>query len=313
MASINDDENNMDERRAADQQYEWVQEIDNEEPQIHQSTDSLGGFEVRLRPQNPSVIPRLQGPFTIVPEDNDTEMEISDVYVFPARLDEEDLFDGEDDDEARVPNGMPVPFTTICVATPDNQVSIAIDLEGVTGQWLPKKGKSAFGVPSSDATLLTLIDTLTLAEESVFASSNWPIFTPDVVHNYTLFLTTSKCVYSFSLNDWVNQLGSELMGSESVNPGLRTRLETHCENQVSTTNQVVEARQRTEILSAPTIIDDESVGYLLLSATSDAPYGVVFDRDHLEASTLASSATERTSSSPSSSKLATHQDIRGTC
>ncbi len=56
MATIAGEEADPDERRAADQQYEWVQEIDDEEP----LDDSQ---ETRLRPQNPSAIPRLQGPF----------------------------------------------------------------------------------------------------------------------------------------------------------------------------------------------------------------------------------------------------------
>ncbi|KIW62754.1 hypothetical protein PV04_10890 [Phialophora macrospora] len=305
IASINDGEADMDEKRAARQQYEWVQEIDNEEPEIYQSTGSLGQYEVRFRPQQPSAIPRLQGPFTVTPEDDDTEIEISDVYVFPARLDEEDLFDGEDEDGQDVPLGPPVPFTTICVATHENQVSFAIDLDGVTGQWLPKKGKGAFSVPSSDAKPLTLIDTVSLAEEARNVADNWPTFTPDIVYHHSLFLTTADHVYSFSLNDWITQLGAELAGSQPVDPGLQSRLRIRCQNSMSVTDKLINTSEPSEILSAPTVVDDESVGYLLLTSTGHGSYGVAFDRDYLGDSTFESLSTEPSfSPSRSNSQLA---------
>ncbi|KIX96468.1 uncharacterized protein Z520_07734 [Fonsecaea multimorphosa CBS 102226] len=297
MASINDDETDMDERRAADQQYEWVQEIDNEEPQIHQSIDSLGEFEIRYRPQNPSAIPRLQGPFTIVPEEDASEIEVSDIHVFPAKLDEQDLFDGEDYDEIDPGLVQPISFTTICVATPENQVWFAIDLDGVTGQWLPKKGKSAFGVPSSDATPLTLIDVVTLDGTTTDPATNWPVFTPDIAYNCSIFVTTQKHVYAVSLDDWVTQLGAELSGTEPVDLGLKTRLETRCQNQVCLTDKLIEVREPSEALSAPTTIDDTSLGYFLLTATSNAPYGVVFDQAPIGTSIVGPSTTDFTMSS----------------
>ncbi|KAH0833576.1 hypothetical protein AYO21_05254 [Fonsecaea monophora] len=297
MASINDDETDMDERRAADQQYEWVQEIDNEEPQIHKSTDSLGEFEVRFRPQNPSAIPRLQGPFTIVSDEDASEIEVSDIHVFPAKLDENDLFDGEDDDEIDENLVQPIPFTTICVATPESQVWLAIDLDGITGQWLPKKGKSAFGVPSSDATPLTLADVVMLDGSGANPAANWPVFTPDIASAYSIFVTTLTRVYSLSLNDWVTQLGVELSGTQPVDPGMRTRLETRCQNRVCVIDKLIEAREQSEALSAPTIIDDTSLGYLLLTASSTAAYGVVFDQIPTGISSVGPSITDFTMSS----------------
>jgi nucleoporin NUP82 len=282
----------MDERRAADQQYEWVQEIDNEEPFLLESTDSLGEFEVRLRPQNPSAIPRLQGPFAIQPEDDAADMEISDIYVHAASIDERDLLAGEDDDDFDQFTSHGVPFTTICVATTDNEVWFAMDLDGVSGQWLPKKGKSAFGVPSSDAKELTLIDTFALDDAGANTQDNWPMFTCDVAHNYSVFLTTSKQIYSFSLNDWVTRLAAEMTGTEAVDPGMRTRLETACDSQICITNRLVGVEDPTEMLSAPTVVDDVSLGYLLLSATPSSAYSVVFDQAHLQASTIGPSSPE---------------------
>ena len=261
--------------------------IDNEEPQIHQSTSSLGEFEIRFRPQNPSTIPRLQGPFSVSgSEDDGDEVEISDIYVFPAKLDEDDLFDGEDDYSAQVPLGNPIPFTTICVATTENQVLVGIDLDGVTGQWLPKKGKSAFSVPSSEVKLLTLVDTVHLEEGTEISETNWPILTPDIVHGHTIFVNNSHELCSISVNDWVNQLGLELAGTQPVDPFLQNRLETRCQSQIAIVDKLVKSIERLENLSAPAIIDDDSVGYLLLAPSVESAYGVVFNRESYRTSTI---------------------------
>lgn len=300
MASIAGEEADMDERRAADQQYEWVQEIDNDEPLLMESTDSLGEFEIRLRPQNPSAIPRLQGPFAIQPEEDEKDLEISDIFVFPAKLDGEDLLAGEDlYDDFDLAAYSGVPFTTLCVATPQNELLFAIDLDGVSGQWLPKRGKSAFSVPTSDAKDLTLIDTFTLIESSIDSATNWPMFTGDIAHNYSTFITTSRQIYSISLNKWVTRLAADLSGSEPIDPGLKTRLETSCQSQVLVMNKLIDIPEATEIFSAPTIIDDVSLGYFLLATTSSSAYAVFFDQAHLRASFVEPSSPELTATSPS--------------
>jgi nucleoporin NUP82 len=300
MASIAGEDAEMDERRAADQQYEWVQEIDNDEPLLLESMDSLGDFEVRLRPQNPSAIPRLQGPFAIQSEDGAEDIEVSDILVFPARLDEQELLAGEDDyEDLDQFASSGVPFTTICIASPGNELWFAIDLDGVSGQWLPRKGKSVFSVPYSDAKELTLVDNFELEDSDANTATNWPTFTGDVVHNYGLFLTTSRCIYSFSLHEWVMRLAADMAGIEPVDPGLKTRLETCCRSEVCISNRVLAVEDSTEILSAPTVVDDVSLGYLLLSTTFSSAYSVFFDQAHLRASTIEPSSPELTATSPS--------------
>ncbi|KAI9871478.1 MAG: hypothetical protein M1823_008436, partial [Watsoniomyces obsoletus] len=95
MATIAAEDADIDARRAADQQYEWVQEIDDDEPL--EGTGSGQDLEIRYRPDNPSVIPRLQGPFSLDLDDEDIDMEVTDIMVFPPHLDEGDLYSGEDD------------------------------------------------------------------------------------------------------------------------------------------------------------------------------------------------------------------------
>jgi nucleoporin NUP82 len=312
LASLNNDDSGEEERRAAEQQYEWVQEIDNEEPQVQQSTDSLAKFEVRSRPRNPGAIPRLQGPFSLFSEDDDIEIEISDLFVFPALLDEDDLFDGEDDYPHRAPGDVPIAFTTICVATSDNEVFIAIDLDGVSGQWLPQKGRRAFVVPSSDVRQLTMIDSMRLGDTKQQVHPSWPVFTLDTVTPYSVFVNTSKAVYSVSTKDWTSQLGTELSGTEPVDNGLRVRLETRCQNEISTFATAIECTDASDVLSAPTIVDDESIGYMLLAPSVDRVYAVMFDRHYFDASTLPSNTDFNTSSRLNSQLITlTDSDVSG--
>lgn len=300
IASIPAEDPSQDERRAADQQYEWASELDREETQLVDSVDGLVQYELCLRPQNPSAIPRLQGPFAVQPPEDDSDIEISDIFVFPAKLDDRDILSGEDDDDGFYNGSSTVPFTTICVATPDNELWLAIDLDGVSGQWLPKKGRSAFGLPSSDAKELTLIDTFALDDSSADGVASWPTFTVDVVHNYSIFLTSTNRIYSLSLNDWITRLAAELTEAELDNPGLKTRLETSASSPVCITNKVLETTEQSpESLSAPTIIDDTGLGYLLLTSTPTAPYAVSFDQAHLRASTIEPSSPELTAMSSS--------------
>lgn len=300
IASVSTESNDQVERKAADQQYEWASELDREETQLVESADSLGQHEVCLRPQNPSAIPRLQGPFSVQPSDDDTDIEISDIFVFPAILDEQEILSGEDDDDDLFNTSGTVPFTTVCVATPDNELWFAIDLDGVSGQWLPKKGRSAFGLPSADAKELTLIDTFALDDSLAGNTANWPTFTVDVVHNYSVFLTSTNRVYSLSLNDWITRLAAELTGSEGEDHGLKTRLETSVASPVCITNKLLEtSEQSAEVLSAPAIIDDTGLGYFLLTSTVNTPYAVSFDQAHLRASTIEPSSPELSSLSPS--------------
>lgn len=301
VASLDPQDLDSDERRAANQQLEWVQEIDNEDPLLVESPDFLTPHEARRRPQNPSAIPRLQGPFSVQPadDDDDADIEISDIFVFPAKLDEQDFWAGEDDyNDFDRPLSSGVPFTTIAIASTESCVWLAIDLDGVSGQWLPKKGRSVFSLTSTEARDLTLIDKFPITKDSN-TSPTWASFTVDVVHNYCLFATTANQIYSISLNDWVNRLAGELNGNEPIDPGFKTRIETTAQGQVVYTASILDLDQQpSEPLSAPTVIDDTGLGYFLLSSTSSSAYAVSFDQAHLRALSTGPPSPELTTSSP---------------
>lgn len=301
MATIAGDDVDDDDRRAADQQYEWVQEIDNDEPLTIDSMDGNVQYEVRLRPQNPSAIPRLQGPFELGLDDEDADLEISDIFSFPSQLDERDLVSGEDDFDDMSTNIAPsIPFTTLCLATTSNVVHIALDLDGVSGQWLPKRGRSTFGVPSPDSKELSLVESIDLqSASSVASSAPWPIFTTDPLNSYGVFVTTSSHIHSISISDWMSRLAAELEGDGIVDSGLRTRLDTSCQHQVLNLDEIISVTEpMLDGLSAPCIINNTSLGYFLLTSSGSAAFAASFDQAHLRQSLIGSSSPTLASISP---------------
>jgi nucleoporin NUP82 len=289
MATIASEDADTDARRAADQQYEWVQEIDDDEPV--EGTGSGQDLEIRYRPDNPSVIPRLQGPFSLDLDDEDIDMEVTDIMVFPPHLDEGDLYSGEDDyDSFDVPHPKGLPFTTILLATSDNRVHVALNAEGISGQWLPKKGRSTFSVPTSEPQELALVDTIKLEDND---STQLPFvsFSGDPRHQYSAFVTGGSSVHNVSLEDWALRITEEIAGEGDVDSGLKTRLETSCKNKISVVERILSTKDD-GILSTPVVLDDSDLGYSLLTASSSQVYGASFDQPHLRTSTSAQSPAD---------------------
>lgn len=291
MATIATENVEPDERRAANQQYEWVSEIDSDEPPYDEVEQQS---ELRHRPLNPSAIPRLQGPFDLGVND-EIDVEITDIFVFPPRLDEDDIYSGEDEFKSGSPSGLP--YTTIVVGGSDGSVHIALDLEGVSGQWLPKQGRSTFSVPMAESRALVLLVTTDLNSEQPSNGSPkvGPPFvslTLDAVNRYTLFASVQQRVVSISLDEWVSRLGMELSPEVEADVRLKTRLETTCQNRIAVVDTVIDSKEAlSQPLSAPVILDDLEVGYLVLTHSSSSPYAAKLDQAHLAALSLRQSMT----------------------
>ncbi len=278
MATIAAEDSDPDERRAADQQYEWVQEIDDEEPVGN--TKGLDNVEVRYRPDNPSAIPRLQGPYSLELEDDALDIEVTDLVVFPPHLDENDLYSGEDDyDPLEETNLTGLPFTTLLLATSDGQVHVALEAEGISGQWLPKKGRSTFSVPGSRGQDLALVETIRVSDE-IDNNSAIISFSRDSTHEHSAFVTDGSSAWSISLDDWAARVTEETSGDVEIGAGLKIRLETTCRSQISIISHVLSTRDEGPI-SAPIVLDDSEVGHFLLTASPSKPYGASFDQPHI--------------------------------
>lgn len=122
-------------------QLQWISAIDNEEPVLLSGTNEFSPqIEVYSRPNEPGSVPRLQGPFQILPEDSEKDLEISDINVIAANIDEEELMDGEETHsvlEAGSVAGLSV--SVVCLITRSGSLYISLDLDGIEGEWLSHK------------------------------------------------------------------------------------------------------------------------------------------------------------------------------
>lgn len=283
MATISTEDLDHEERKAADQRYEWVQELDSEDlasADLHDET-------IRFRPDSPSPIPRLQGPFEMHMDEFD-DIEVTDVLVVPANLDEEDLFSGEDDYDV-IAASQNLPFTVVCLATADDIVDIMLELEGVVGQWLPKQGRGQFSAPKSFTGEFVLVDTISL--ESEVPQGALATFTSQPA-SYEFFVTSGLSVHSISLSGWASKVGFEATENDSadVDGGLSARLKLACQNDIAVKQNMLTHQQESKSskahLTSVNLIHGVGLGAILLTQSSDRAIAVQVDESSFGTSRL---------------------------
>jgi nucleoporin NUP82 len=307
MACIDDDSVEPDEQQAVQQQFEWVQEIDNEEPAISTSdADLLSAGEIRSRPSAPSAIPRLQGPFLFDVEESELDLDVSDIHVIPAKVNAEDLLSGEEEDYIDLEGNIHdrLSGTVICLATTTGKVHVCLDLNGISGQWLPKGRKGAFIVPVGEPKDLVLVESVQVEDANV-GSHNWPLFSQDALAPYDFYLTSLGRVDYMSLSVWASRLESELMSPAPQENGLDLRLQMLCRDDIILTEEIVEcshdsARGSFSHLSNALILHTQELGYFLLTGSSLGAQAVTFDTPDAATQTLVLARARTSSLNPDS-------------
>ena len=222
--ALNPDEppSNLEESRQYSDQYEWIRGMDSQDPTIVEGKDQFSpDVEVYTRPTTPGAIPKLQGPFQMFSEDVDEDLELSDIRVVAGKIDAEALTNG-DDSESEIDwmDGHGVSAAVVCLLTRSGRVYVCLDLEGVEGQWLPRKKPKRSPESPKEPYLIVLegLETLSPTDQ---LDLEWPTFTEDVQSRYSFFITHSKGVFFFSLEPWVQSLEQELQSSESLGAPFR--------------------------------------------------------------------------------------------
>ena len=113
-----------------DQQLRWFKDLDSQTPL------SISGKDVYTRPLLPGAVPKLQGPYYILPDEVGEELPITGIHVIPSKLDSDQLMTGEEE-ETEDFSGLSC--SVVCLATRDCSVYVTLDLEGVEAKWLPSK------------------------------------------------------------------------------------------------------------------------------------------------------------------------------
>ncbi|KAJ5171831.1 hypothetical protein N7492_004424 [Penicillium capsulatum] len=277
---------------AARQQYEWLQEIDDQEALEAPASDTIRGADVFARPVNPSAIPRLQGPFRFNEEYDD--LDLCDMLVLAAGLNVEDLMMGEDEQLAALEDDDRLSATIICLTSGNGRVHICVKVEGVEGQWLPKTSRNVFPAPTSGPAELVLLEALDTMKQGAVESAVWPTFTKDVECRYCFFVTTPDSVVYFSLSSFIRRFEVELQAQDTA--GSEIRFEVLCSGDVAERERVLripdtDITPSMEPLASSVVFYDFDIGYLLLTSNSSNPYAAVMDFEDPLVATMNSRAT----------------------
>lgn len=299
LAAIEDDPNvSSQEKLLAQQQLEWMSDLDNQEPRIVQESIGDQPLEVYQRPTHPGLIPRLQGPFDFEmspdeDEQDDLDIELSDIHIIGRKMDTDDLMADEDEllmlDENEQQG---LSLTVICLLSTSGQVRICLDMEGVEARWLPPRVKSRFTTFTDDgyAPSALTFETLDVLSPSEVTADCWPVFTDDVISRYSFFVTHNSGITQVSLAPWVFRLESELSGESPAGSEMRVGLIAQARSEV---DRVYIEPPPGNSLAACVAIRDPDLGYFLLSTTPTDPVALLFDtpEDELEPFKASSSPT----------------------
>ncbi|KAF5869173.1 putative nuclear pore complex protein an-nup82 protein [Botrytis fragariae] len=265
----------------AQQQLDWMTDIDSQDPTQVQGTLGEPPIEVYTRPSRPGKVPRLQGPFDFemapeVEDDEDDEL-FSDIYVIGPKLDAEELMDGEEDDELELDevDKEGCSMSVICLLTTTGRLSICLDLVGIEAQWLPRSNSRMLRfLDDPDPPVLLTYEVLETSKPNEVWEGCWPTFSNDVESRYSFFITNNSNITYMSLSTWVFKLEEELSKGAESNVRLGVIVSTPSERQRVYTPPMID---KNAPLAASTIIQDPDLGYFLLSANAHGPLSINFE------------------------------------
>ncbi|OAA53431.1 WD40 repeat-like-containing domain protein [Cordyceps fumosorosea ARSEF 2679] len=290
VGSIEDDASvDESEKLLAQQQLQWMGDLDSQEPQIVDST-ILGDppVEVYTRPSRPGIIPRLQGPFDLIsdPETGDElDTSVTDIMVIGKKTETDDLMLGEDEYELDLDAGDQegLSLAVICLLSTSGQVRVYLDMDGIQAQWLPPKNKSKSSRLTAEAKTPSLlafqaIDTMTPVEVT---EESWPVFSDDALSRYSFFVTHHAGITFVSLASWIFRLEGELSGDYEAGTDFRLGLLVNSQS----SRERIYAQPASDAavpLAGCVALRDPDVGYFLLSATPYEPIAVIFESPEME-------------------------------
>ena len=98
--------------------------------------------EIFKRPAHPGPIPKLQGPFYLETNELDDDIDLTDIHVIGAKLDDDDdelsLFDDDESEDGDLGQGA-LSLAMVTLLTKDGRVHVCLDMDGIEGKWLPNK------------------------------------------------------------------------------------------------------------------------------------------------------------------------------
>ncbi|KAK3942386.1 hypothetical protein QBC46DRAFT_256331 [Diplogelasinospora grovesii] len=265
----------------AQQQLDWMSDLDNQEPRIVEGSLAEAPAEVYKRPSRPGTVPKLQGPFQfeLNPDDEqDDEVELKDIYVIGEKINTGDLMTGEEEEldmDDFDQDGLSL--SVICLLSTSGQVKVCLDLDGVEAQWLPprKKARSRSFTPEPEPPSLLTFQTFDTVMPAELTPDSWPMFSEDITSRYSFYVTHTAGITFISLAPWVFRLESELQGQSEA--GAEFRIDLLVKNHGSERDRIYTQRPGQNTLAAAVAMSDPDLGSFVLSATHNDPVALFFD------------------------------------
>ena len=292
VASIEDDPEVTEyEKLLAQQQLEWMGELDAQEPVLAEGPLDEPLMEIYTRPSRPGVVPRLQGPFELTSDaetGDELDTIITDIMVIGRKTETEDLMEGEEEDlelDERDRVGASVPV--ICLLSASGQTRIYLDLDGIQAQWLPPKAKSRLARQLANSSFPSLLafqalDTMSPVE---MGEDSWPVFSQDVTSRYNFYVTHHAGIIFVSLTKWIFRLEKELTGESEAGTDFRVGLIVNSQS----SREKLYSQSTADVavpLAGAVALQDPDVGYFLLSATPFDPIALTFDSPDIDLAPL---------------------------
>lgn len=262
------------ERRNCDTQSRWLGDLDRQDPFVIPGESGSDQLEIYARPDRPGAIPKLQGPFQIMPEPCDGA--ITDISVTAPAVDEADLLDGDGDlDELPENDGLSV--SIVCLATNTGFIHICLDIGGVEAEWLPQKRSKVSALDEiEEPRELLLFQTIDFSSDNDLYTS-WPTFTSSPLDRYELLVTFSRKTFGLSFRPWIWALENELANASAS--GTELRLKILMDSAATEVDALMSVPSMTTAGEPTTTIAllDPLLGQFLLAVAASGPYAAVLD------------------------------------
>ena len=267
-------------RRLYLEQYQFVSDIDKQDPILVTGEFDYSPEARRYeRPSNPGSLPSLQGPFEILPSAAEEDLELSDIYVVPAKSDSDESGFDDDDPECSRANSIHFSISAICIATKGGRVLVLLDLAGVEARWLSSTRPQVKHIADSpEPRELLLLEALETMMQGQQQSNEWPSFSPDPHSSSSFFLSNSQGIHLLSLSPSLQSLNDEFGNSDGSCS--KFRLDVLIKEPRSLRKCILQRRQTNDEITddyfhPPIVVSDSDLGYFLLTACGNQAQAAV--------------------------------------
>ena len=130
-------------------------------------------------------------------------------------------------------------------------------------------------MPEPPEHVLAVVETIALANDGV--SSPFQAITPDVQTDFSFFVSHVSGVFYISLEPWIRKLENELYDPQSGGADFRLQRLLESANTIAQRCIRRNARETKKDVTACVVVEDTTIGYLVLTTFDNEPHAVILD------------------------------------